>query len=171
MEHSSWLPFQLSCLSKREIFLFVGGIQLWLIAPNQENRTAILWLSDFTKLVLFKMSEEAWKMSQYNPWSWQQQFSNINLSRKYDFLFCFFYYSGSLLPGLAEFSWAVTPAWPWKSCFYFQILSVWRWKTRSLMVPIPTLTWVPPIFIPCFLDQRKHSGQNLETWWKSRIRD
>lgn len=130
MEHSSWLPFQLSCLSKREIFLFVGGIQLWLIAPNQENRTAILWLSDFTKLVLFKMSEEAWKMSQYNPWSWQQQFSNINLSRKCDFLFCFFYYSGSLLPRLAEFSCAVTPTWPWKSCFYFPILSVWRWKTR-----------------------------------------
>ena len=114
MEQSSWLPFQLSCLSKREIFFFVGGIQPWLTAPNQENGTATLWLSDSAKLVLSKKSEEAQKMSQYNPWSWQQQFSIINLSRKYGFLSCFFYYSCSLLPGLAEFSCAVTPAWPWK---------------------------------------------------------
>lgn len=61
MEHTLWLPFQLSYLSKRKIFLFVGGIQPWLIAPNQGNRTAVLLLSDFAKLVLFKKSEEARK--------------------------------------------------------------------------------------------------------------
>lgn len=159
VEHSSWLPFQLSCLSKRKIFSFVGGIPPWLIAPNQGNRTAILCLF---KARLVQKPRGSSEMSQYNPWPWQQQFSSINLSRKYGFLFCSFRCSCSLLPGLAEVSWTVTLAGLEKSASASQFCLYEDGKQGSRCYRFrPWL--VPDLFlVPVFLTRARMVDKNWE---------
>lgn len=156
MERSSWFSFQFSCLSQRKIF--VGGIQLWLIVSNQGNRRAVLWLSDFAKLILSRNSEEAQKMSPYNPRSWQQQLSIINLSRKHGFLSV----PSSSHGGCWQNSPAQSPQHGHENnvstsqfCMYENGKCNWCYQ-----VPLPLL---PHSLLCYFHDQSNGGGKTLET--------